>query len=232
MTILTAIAEALTSPPEDPRLASRRDRRLRMAELGREMERRRAAIAKLASLDQKKKTADAEHSAKCAPLIAERDEIEARVNARQADRQTADPCDEARLGELEKAIDVENDALSIACAAVDLEKKRLAAQLGGDTDQSTLGRLSGEMTNIRNDLRSEGLGNPRLLGRKRGLEHVLGHLLAASAAAAAGHLSDGGGATLRTRNQQAIDAVSAEVGRWLADAQKQYDEVLRDLFEE
>src|SRR5262249_11176052 len=120
---------------EEERLRRRRETRLRIAGIDRAMAHLREEQAKLAKLEETKQQADADHTAACEPLLAERAEIEARQNARVADRVQIDPNDEKRLEEIARLIEEKTDALNLGIAAIEVEQKRVKACLSDPNGQ-------------------------------------------------------------------------------------------------
>jgi hypothetical protein len=214
------------APPDD-RLERRREIRLRIAEIGREMLRLREDLAKIASCKQKKIIADAQHSSACQPLIAERDEIEARQNSRAADRQPPDAAAESRLLEIAVALESENDKLHLGIAAIDVELKQLLR--GSVRKETLLGQLSAEKQILEGSLVGDALGRPDLFARAAGLKHVLAWLRFCLNAARSGQLADGCAATLHTRDARRIALASDEAERILNLVQAQFDSAISQM---
>ena len=109
MTIAEAVMDFITPKPDDPaesrRLESRREVREHIASIDRDMARHKAAFAKRDAFAQRKKTLDQEHTtATCELLLAERADIEARLNALAGDRAPPDAVAEMRLKESRKQL--------------------------------------------------------------------------------------------------------------------------------
>lgn len=146
---------------KDGRVAARREIRKQLAMTELAQRRLEEITAEVAELNRLADEAADQHTATCEPLQSELEQVEARILSRLADREPADPSDDARRAELLDLIAQANDSLEATLST--LKKRR--AKLDAEQREKGLGRISGTRQSLQSQLCHPGIADPELVAQ-------------------------------------------------------------------